>query len=693
MKQLYLKPTTKFTALLIVFFLFGTKQNFAQILFVDHQAIGNNDGTSWTDAFTDLQTALGTATAGDSIWVAEGTYYPTSSTTQTIAFELVNGVKMFGGFDGTETDLSQRNFDINLTILSGDLNQDDGPDFANTSENAYTVIFSKNVMSTTHVDGFIISGGNANDPTASSLDKGKSGGGWYNDGVLAGNESSPTIRNCTFKDNQAASFGAGLYNNGSFNGKTNPLIDHCTFYNNHSTSDGAAIYNQGAFSNNPDAGANPTIQYCKIENNFAGLSGGGMFNNGASGQASPYIINTYFIKNHGFDSGVSTGSGGAIYNLGNTGKSSPTIINCVFQENEAYSGGAIYNLGENFGNSSPKIINCTFYSNKAIGVSGFGGAVYNNAHDADGKSSPSIVNSIFYGNLAQGSPSVFRNIYSDPKISYSLVDIADCASLDSGINSTLTCGTGVIFNGDPKFVDVANGDLRLANGSQAYNTGNNDSISITGITFDLDLAQRIQLGTTDMGAYESATILPIELLSFDAKLDKAKVALSWTTLTETNNDFFTIEHSPNGKDFEMVTQVKGAGNTAEARSYQSIDRHPYKGISYYRLKQTDFDGSFSYSNIIAVNIDLVQGRVNIFPNPTADVITISFSDFKEKEIQYEIYNLVGLKMMEGSIQVNANISVLDLNQTNSFEPGDYILRVFGTGSKDISYRFSKIGMK
>ena len=689
MKHNYLKSITKFALLSLLFFLLGAKQNYAQVLYVNHSAMGNNDGTSWGDAYTNLQLALANASPGDSIWVAQGTYYP-SDTAKSVSFELVNGVKMFGGFDGTESSFNQRNFVTNQTILSGDLNQDDGPNFANTSDNSYTVIYSKNVMSTTHVDGFIISGGNANDPSGSTLGRGKSGGGWFNDGVLAGNESSPTIKNCTFKDNQASSFGAGIYNNGSFNGKTNPLIDHCTFTNNHSTSDGAAIYNQGAFSNNPNTGANPSIKFCKLESNFAGLSGGGIFNNGTSGQASPYILNTSFIKNHGYDSGVSTGSGGAIYNLGNTGKSNPTIINCVFQENEAYSGGAMYNLGENFGNSSPEIINCTFYGNKAIGASGFGGAVYNNAHDANGKSSPSIVNSIFYGNLAQGSPSVFRNIYSNPKISYSLVDMADCASLDNGIGSSLICGTGVIFNGDPKFVDASNGNLRLANGSQAYNTGNNDSISITGITFDLDLAQRIQLGTTDMGAYESATILPIELLNFEAQLVKAKVKLNWTTLTETNNDFFTIEHSPNGKDFEMVTQVDGAGNTAKARSYQTIDPHPYKGISYYRLKQTDFDGHFSYSNIIAVSIDLAPGRVNIFPNPTADVITIRFSDFKEKEIQYEIYNLSGLKMMEGAIQVNANISVLDLNQIHTFEPGDYILRVFGTGSRDISYRFTKV---
>ncbi|MDV7402553.1 hypothetical protein RZS08_64625, partial [Arthrospira platensis SPKY1] len=96
----------------------------SSILYVNDDASGNNDGSSWTDAFNDLQDALalaGSCSGVTEIWVAEGTYYPTSGADRNISFSMVNGVAIYGGFDGTETQLSERNWVSHVTTLSGDI--------------------------------------------------------------------------------------------------------------------------------------------------------------------------------------------------------------------------------------------------------------------------------------------------------------------------------------------------------------------------------------------------------------------------------------------------------------------------------------------------------------------------------------------------------------------------------------------
>lgn len=110
--------------------------------------------------------------------------------------------------------------------------------------------------------------------------------------------------------------------------------------------------------------------------------------------------------------------------------------------------------------------------------------------------------------------------------------------------------------------------------------------------------------------------LPIELISFDAKYDKGKVISSWVTATETNNDYFTLERSQDGANFKTAAIVKGAGNSSMRLSYSSIDTVPFSDISYYRLKQTDFDGKYSYSQIVGVNsAGNIFAEISVYPNP------------------------------------------------------------------------------
>lgn len=122
---------------------------------------------------------------------------------------------------------------------------------------------------------------------------------------------------------------------------------------------------------------------------------------------------------------------------------------------------------------------------------------------------------------------------------------------------------------------------------------------------------------------DCSTPLPIELLSFNAILNNRIVDLTWQTASEHNNDYFTVERSQEGYIFEPILYVDGAGTSNELLNYASKDLHPFDGVSYYRLKQTDFDGAFEYSEIRIVNMD-ENNSVIIYPNPTnSNVMYIS----------------------------------------------------------------------
>lgn len=110
-------------------------------------------------------------------------------------------------------------------------------------------------------------------------------------------------------------------------------------------------------------------------------------------------------------------------------------------------------------------------------------------------------------------------------------------------------------------------------------------------------------------------VLPISLINFDAKYADKKVTIDWATMTEANNNFFAIERSSDGFNFEIIATVKGAGNSTTTKKYQTIDTNPLSGINYYRLKQVDFDGTYKDSKIISVKTFMVENDLNVYPNP------------------------------------------------------------------------------
>lgn len=118
--------------------------------------------------------------------------------------------------------------------------------------------------------------------------------------------------------------------------------------------------------------------------------------------------------------------------------------------------------------------------------------------------------------------------------------------------------------------------------------------------------------------------LPVELLSFSAKpINGNLVELNWETATETNNDYFTVERSQDGQNWEETGRTSGAGNSTSINAYQDFDQKPYSSLSYYRLKQTDFDGAYSYSAIVAVELSSLENhKLSVYPNPALNSITL-----------------------------------------------------------------------
>lgn len=471
--------------LLCLFFTLSLK---SQIIYVKPNATGN--GSSWANARGDLRQAIKTAAFGTQIWVSQGTYTTTncSSCTQSdrkISFVVPDGVALYGGFNGTETSLSQRNWEINKTILSGDIDSDD-----RATNNTYNIFYLQNVGILTIIDGFTITGGNAND-TLSIGELYTSGSAIYNDS-RGGNYTNPTIKNCTFSRNFAIGFGGAVFNNGGYNGNNQAQFFNCQFNNNVSQGGGGAVCNWGVFTGS----CNPKFEFCRFTGNKTENSGGAILSDGQYGSCQASYINCQFHKNE------ATLYGGAIYNLGKLGNCTPTVTGSLFWANKAFSAAGIYCLGAEKGNSSPRITNCIFYKNEAT----TGGSVYANAGEATdgtatGTAKPIITNSIIWQNSAPTAP-LLRNINGEPTISYSIVDATSCAGIHSGVGKGVTCENGMIYNQNPLFNDPDNGDFHLRPESPAINMGLNTAISSQNITYDLDSLSRIVGNTVDIGAWE-----------------------------------------------------------------------------------------------------------------------------------------------------------------------------------------------
>ena len=517
-------------------------------IYVNSASEGPYDGKTWDTAFSDLQDALSVAQPNTEIWVAAGIYRPDRGTgARTASFHLKSGVRLLGGFTGTETSSYQRDPNKNETILSGDLKGDDGPDFAKNDENSYHVVTSFRTDPNAVFDGFVITSGNANGPKdpKGPRSKHRCGGALYNDG------GNPSLTNCALRHNSAMECGGGIYNGHG----SKPKLTNCTFAGNSSPAGGGMVH---------VSGPGPTLIDCKFIDNRAHLrnagGSGGCIGGGVCNGGNMTLTNCTFAGN-------TADLGGGMYSRDGH---SPKLTNCKFIGNSALMGGGMYTYNKN----RPILANCAFVGNTAVHLGG-------GMHNQNG-SRPILANCVLSGNLAEnGAGMINHDIWNDPESNrffYTSPTLVNCIlnmnkadangggiwNTEEGKSTLTNCilwgnsdsggmnesaqidnrrsdqvstidycciqgwsgqlgGVGN-FGADPLFMDpdgpvnkigTEDDDLRLKLGSPCIDMGDNAAVPIDTldldddgdtdepIPFDFEGKPRILNGTVDIGAYES----------------------------------------------------------------------------------------------------------------------------------------------------------------------------------------------
>ena len=173
--------------------------------------------------------------------------------------------------------------------------------------------------------------------------------------------------------------------------------------------------------------------------------------------------------------------------------------------------------------------------------------------------------------------------------------------------------------------------------------------------------------------------LPIELIDFKAILVDNFVQLNWQTASEINNDYFTVEKSINATNWVGIIKINGAGNSNTVLTYSTVDNTPYNGVSYYRLKQTDFDGHFEYSKIRSINLNSVSNNeVQVYPNPTNSQINIVGNKFELGKIK--VLNTLGQDVSTIATVVHTNKSTATVDLSN-LSKGIYYVKTKTTTKK------------
>ena len=153
--------------------------------------------------------------------------------------------------------------------------------------------------------------------------------------------------------------------------------------------------------------------------------------------------------------------------------------------------------------------------------------------------------------------------------------------------------------------------------------------------------------------------LPIELLSFNLISNEKAVEIKWVTRTQTNNNFFTIEKSKDGEHFVEVTKVEGADNSTEILNYSTFDNNPYQGVSYYRLKQTDFNGKYTRFKMVPITFNLQQ-IASVYPNPNNGNFMVETNNDLTQNLQ--VFDVTGKVVLSQQINSKSYVDCSSLNE-------------------------------
>jgi parallel beta-helix repeat protein len=429
------------------------------VIYVKGDATGTGDGSSWGDAYTDLQLALNAAYSGDEVWVAAGTYRPSSGNDRTATFQMESGVALYGGFSGGERVRERRDWKAYVTILSGDIGT-----AGDNSDNSYHVVTGSEADETAVLDGFTVTGGNAD----GNLSEGYNlGAGMYNE------HGSPTVANCTFDNNTAAWDGGGIYSYGH----SDLTLTNCTF-----SANSAGWFGGGMFNWVSD----PALVGCTFDTNSA-RRGGGMYN----------WVSDAILDDCTFTGNSAVEHGGGILNwIGHV-----TLARCIFEGNSAIEhGGGLYLL------SGETILTNNVIASNEAGISGSALSAHASAaqvlHVTMAQNEGGDGSAVYLGGAS--TVALTNTILAGHTVGIS-VTAGNTCTLEGTLwygNQQNLVGAGTILTGavtvygDPAFVAAGAGDYHVGPLSAAIDAGVD-----AGMRGDVDREIR-PYQTPDLGADE-----------------------------------------------------------------------------------------------------------------------------------------------------------------------------------------------
>jgi hypothetical protein len=371
--------------------------------------------------------------------------------------------------------------------------------------------------------------------------------------------------------------------------------------------------------------------------------GAGLLISNANNTTTVNVTNTRFYNNEASDGGGISQRGGVL-----------NVSDCIIDGNLAgQTSATIYGGGVRISGGTATFTRVKF-TNNTIGSGGGtlkGGAIA--AYSLDGNVSLTLDNCSFSGNAATGD-----DIYAQKSFS-NTVSI-------SASQTTFSSSSDAIYNED--------GTISLTNCSNPTIAGTNTP-AVSFVNTNAPSSTPSPSPPDFSGSCGTISSLPVELVSFEGICDDNKIKLNWATVSETNNNYFTIEKSTDGIYWDVLTTFAGAGNSNNYLSYSVTDDEQIATRRYYRLKQTDFDGQYTYSNIITVfsclenNFDMV-----VAGNPVIGNMNILVNTAEKQKAYLYLKDMLGRNIFEKEVDLNKgdNSLMYDVRMTGS---GIYLLKM------------------
>jgi hypothetical protein len=422
----------------------------------------------------------------------------------------------------------------------------------------------------------------------------------------------------------------GAGDNGMNVSGSNNIVEFCSFYENHDTglqlSSGASNNqiincdsyfnadpgqgNADGFAPKLDVGTNNYFYGCRAwQNSDDGWDG---YMRG-SNDVSTTLENCWcFMNGYLKDGSASTGNGNGFKMGGSDDKTlmhNFTLINCVAFENR------VKGFDQNNNKGSMTLYNCMGHIN---------GTNYSIPSALNSGKTATVINSISLGSSDSFGDFVVQqtNSWQSPFV----VNKHDFISID-------TLGVRGSRNADGSLPDI--NFLHLVEGSDLIDAGTNVGLPFNGTA-------------PDLGAFETSSVIPVELVSFKASIFNNSILLMWVTSTELNNRGFEVQKKLNENDFAAIGFVNGTGTAAEKSEYFFTDRNLFQGLNIYRLKQVDYSGIFIYSNEIQINLNIPEEFTlyQNYPNPFNPSTTIKYQIDAPGDVVLQIFNHLGEKVSE-----------------------------------------------